>query len=462
MWDARSGQPLTEPLKHEEPVSSASFSPDGTRVVTASSDKTARVWDARSGQPLTEPLKHEDAVNSASFSPDGTRVVTASCDKTARVWDARSGQPLTEPLKHEDAVNSASFSPDGTRVVTASWDKTARVWDARSGQPLTEPLKHEEAVNSASFSPDGTRVVTASADKTARVWDARSGQPLTEPLKHEEPVLSASFSPDGTRVVTASQDKTARVWDIASDQSSAPAWVSSLFDQIAGQHLGDEASFPTRITGALRQPSVSDSQETRAVFAKWLAADRDTRTISPLSSETIPQYIDRRLKIGSEEAINEAFIANPLHPLVLIAQAGLEKDPARADFLRHYAVEHFGEQSATTWERAAEMMQEQTQLELALTCAENAIKLDPNLASAHWRKSSVLWAQKRNDESIATFVRLHALEPRYADASFVSRLGLTEKELAALQQVRAAAVTAHPELAPKPVPSSDGKPTPLE
>ena len=96
------------------------------------------------------------------------------------------------------------------------------------------------------------------------------------------------------------------------------------------------------------------------MFAKWLAADRDTRPISPLSSETIPQYIDRRLKIGSKETINEAFIANPLDPLVLIAKAGLEGDPARADFLRHYAVEHFGEQSATTWERAAEMMQEQT------------------------------------------------------------------------------------------------------
>ena len=70
-------------------------------MVTASADNTARVWDARSGQPLTEPLQHEGSVHSASFSPDGTRVVTASSDNTARVWDARSGQPLTEPLKHE-------------------------------------------------------------------------------------------------------------------------------------------------------------------------------------------------------------------------------------------------------------------------------------------------------------------------------------------------------------------------
>jgi dipeptidyl aminopeptidase/acylaminoacyl peptidase len=75
-------------------------------------------------------MKHENIVSSAQFSPDGQRVVTASEDKTARLWDAASGNAIGEPMKHESGVWSAQFSRDGQRVVTASFDKTARLWDA--------------------------------------------------------------------------------------------------------------------------------------------------------------------------------------------------------------------------------------------------------------------------------------------------------------------------------------------
>ena len=92
-------------------VNSAQFSPDGQRVVTASEDKTARLWDAASGKPIGEPMKHEEQVYSAQFSPDGQRVVTASEDKTARLWDAASGKPIGEPMKHEGAVIQRSSVP---------------------------------------------------------------------------------------------------------------------------------------------------------------------------------------------------------------------------------------------------------------------------------------------------------------------------------------------------------------
>jgi TIR domain/WD domain, G-beta repeat len=113
---------------HHGPVWSAAFSADGTHVVTASGDKTARVWDLRGERPRFVVLEgNQGPVNSASFSSDGTHVVTASEDGAVRVWDLRGEQPSFVSLKgHQDKVRSASFSPDGTHVVTASDDKTAR------------------------------------------------------------------------------------------------------------------------------------------------------------------------------------------------------------------------------------------------------------------------------------------------------------------------------------------------
>ncbi|HWO25005.1 MAG TPA: CHAT domain-containing protein, partial [Kofleriaceae bacterium] len=223
VWDAATGKLLAPALTHQGPVRSAAFSPDGTRVVTASDDRTARVWDAVTGMPLAPALAHQESVVSATFSPDSTRVVVASYDNTARVWDAATGKPLTPPLQHQGLVRSAAFSPDGTRVVTASEDYTAQVWDAATGKPLTPPLEHQEWVLRGAFSPDGTRVVTASKDNTAQIWDAATGKPLAPALQHQGRVSSAAFSPDGTCVVTASKDNTAQVWDAATGKPLAPA-----------------------------------------------------------------------------------------------------------------------------------------------------------------------------------------------------------------------------------------------
>jgi hypothetical protein len=62
---------------------------------------------------------HADSVRSAAFSPDGTRIVTASNDKTVRIWDAATGNEILILRGHDGDVVSAAFSPDGARIVTA-------------------------------------------------------------------------------------------------------------------------------------------------------------------------------------------------------------------------------------------------------------------------------------------------------------------------------------------------------
>jgi WD40 repeat protein len=207
---------------HTTEVNTAVFSPDGTRVVTASSDRTARIWDVKTGATLLVLRGHTNLLWSAAFSPDGKRVVTASADNTARVWDATTGAALVTLSGHTKGVITASFSPDGGRVVTTSWDNTARVWDASTGALIaTLGGPNLIGVYSAAFNPDGSRIVTAHADYTARVWDAQTGAELLKLSGHKELLNSAAFSPDGSRIVTASADRTARIWDVATGATLA-------------------------------------------------------------------------------------------------------------------------------------------------------------------------------------------------------------------------------------------------
>jgi WD40 repeat protein len=224
LWNAATGEAIPRGMSHAATVNSAVFSPDSTRIVTASADGTARIWSTVPAKD--QVVHHRGPVAMAAFSPDGTRIVTASADRTAQIWDATSGEPVGAPLQHQASVLSAVFSPDGRRVVTASVDKTARVWDAASGTPVSALLQHQDAVIVAAFSPDGARVVTASVDHTARVWDAASGNPLSPPLVHQDAVIAVAFSPDGTRIVTASDDTTARIWNVPLAAGSLADWES--------------------------------------------------------------------------------------------------------------------------------------------------------------------------------------------------------------------------------------------
>ena len=77
---------------------------------------------------------HSSSVCSMSFSPDGTKVASGSSDKTVKLWDVTSGECLQTLEGHSDIVHSVSFSPDGTKVASGSDDETVKGSDFLASQ----------------------------------------------------------------------------------------------------------------------------------------------------------------------------------------------------------------------------------------------------------------------------------------------------------------------------------------
>jgi WD40 repeat protein len=231
VWDANTGAEIVTLEGHFHSISSVSFHPDGSKVLTGSMDYTAKVWDAKTSAEFLSFKGQTAGEVSASFSRDGSRVITASGDRTAKIWDATSGTQLLTLKGNADRLRSAWFSPDGSRVVTGCYDGKVKIWDARKGVPILTFKGRSDGYVSP-FSPDGSRVVTTgwerkefkdarsgthgfieTTDNTARVWDTRTGIEVLTLRGHSGAFTSASFRGDGLRIVTTSMDRTAKVWD---------------------------------------------------------------------------------------------------------------------------------------------------------------------------------------------------------------------------------------------------------
>ncbi|HEY0753028.1 MAG TPA: NB-ARC domain-containing protein [Ktedonobacteraceae bacterium] len=105
---------------------------------------------------------HSDWVNGCGYSPDGSRIVSASNDGTLKVWDAASGEERLTLRGHSSVVIGCGYSADGSRIVSASEDNTLKVWDAASGRCLlTFPV--DGKLSCCAFHPDGEHLVAGGA-----------------------------------------------------------------------------------------------------------------------------------------------------------------------------------------------------------------------------------------------------------------------------------------------------------
>jgi WD40 repeat protein len=268
VYDVESGAETHVLRGHRDRVVSASFDPQGKRIVTGSRDGTALIWDLKTGKQLQVLQGHECGVGQAQFTPDG-RVLTMSSgtrrskDNPLRQllqrWPAeRIDPPLPAPFQIRAGGSSAGDGnglPQGEDLLACLWNAETRariteihttrrgfqvfpfagrlsqdgkyllataaggaaLWDVQTGKELHSFKVREETLGGSQLSGDGKRALTLHYFRTVRIWDLVAGKQLAALRGHTDDVTSAQFSPDpqGQYLLTTSKDKTARLWETA-------------------------------------------------------------------------------------------------------------------------------------------------------------------------------------------------------------------------------------------------------
>ncbi len=228
-------QPMLEPqplsntrfigAHHTSRVTSVAWSARGTRIASASYDKSVCIWDAQDGESLLTYQGHWDRVLAVAWSPDGNLIASTGNDGTIQVWNPQNASLILTYREHMSPVLALSWSPDGKRIASSSEDRVVRIWDTISGQTLSLHNNHGGRVLALTWSPDGKYIASGGEDKLVHVWSIQREKShfFTSWLSHSRGqftyrghfgrVNALAWSPNGQRIASVGSDKTLQVWD---------------------------------------------------------------------------------------------------------------------------------------------------------------------------------------------------------------------------------------------------------
>jgi len=188
-------------------VAAMAFSPDGSMLVSLTSDGCVRGRQLGAGRTLhLGKVGGSSALSSIAFDPSGTKVVLAFEDfvEVIDVLDKNNAQTYWN--KYGGGLRESWFTPSGDKVVAAGQGGEIYIW------PIGSPSEQESLVDIASWWKEGFGV-TGSADEAItraavlhgsvlQLWAIDEQQLigfLETPATDDSPEFV--FSPDGTRLI---------------------------------------------------------------------------------------------------------------------------------------------------------------------------------------------------------------------------------------------------------------------
>lgn len=224
---------------HFDSLNALTYSPDGSRVVTAAEDGKIKVWDVISGFCLVTLEGHTSSVTAVQFAKRGQVLFSASLDGTVRAWDLiryRNFRVFTAAERIQ--FNCLAVDPSGECVCAGSVDSfDIHVWSVQTAQLLDTLSGHEGPVSCLSFSQENSVLASASWDKTIRIWSIFGRSQQVEPIDVYSDVLALSTRPDGKQVAVSTLKGQISIFDI--EDGKQVGNIDCRKDIISGRHLED-------------------------------------------------------------------------------------------------------------------------------------------------------------------------------------------------------------------------------
>ncbi len=216
LWDVDSGNFILNFEGLTNWVREGVISPDGSKAIFGQCGGGYVLADVSTGEVIKKNHDHVYTVNTLAFSPDGTKFLTGSDDKTAKLWNANTYE-LLHTFEHGSRVQSVVFSPDDTKILTTTAN-AAILWDIITKEEIYSfYLDKSDSFNTAYdavFSIDGSKIVIGNDDGILHIWDISKKSLLNLYVGHTNGISSIQFLPDGETFLSNSYDGTSRLWKI--------------------------------------------------------------------------------------------------------------------------------------------------------------------------------------------------------------------------------------------------------
>ncbi len=195
---------------HERDLFGVAMHPSGNLMATAGFnaatnvqvDKTFAIliWDIERVEQTAVLSGHGDIVNELVFSPDGSRLASASNDGTVRLWDVATGASAGV-LDAVSAVVNLAYSPNGQFLAYSEGGNITLV-EVATQQATQLPIRGQ----GLAFSPDGQLLFAGGLDGLVNVVDMTNRQ-IIHSLPTIEDIRDITVSPDGTLITVAHGNK---------------------------------------------------------------------------------------------------------------------------------------------------------------------------------------------------------------------------------------------------------------